>query len=371
MKPLVLAGSTILLLSACSGAEPAFEGLDPDKGGAVCTDPRRCCPADRLSCTGDPDGQLVCTCSDLGFCRRNPDKCDGVPGGRQPPPPDGKAVPHDGNRTTAPPPGTGTWGCVPGKAGQGLLGPAAAFNVFVSGDLDKHGSDSEGRVAVGGSAKLSGYAIGTGLSNSSGKRDDLIVGGNLTFSAGSVPNGNAAYGGSASISGVSFPNGKAHQAQPIDFKAAAASLKQLSAALAKLPVNGTTKVSSWGGITLAGSNSKLNVFELKGPELATTSGLSITAPAGATVVINIGGTACQMTSFGTGILGTTRRKVLYNFHQAASLLLQGVGVEGSILAPAAAINFANGAINGVLVGQQLVGPGETHEHPFDGCIPQT
>jgi choice-of-anchor A domain-containing protein len=61
--------------------------------------------------------------------------------------------------------------------------------------------------------------------------------------------------------------------------------------------------------------------------------------------------------------------VLFNFYQATTLRFEGVGIEGSVLAPNAKVEFSNGNINGVLAVGSLAGPGENHEHPFDGCAP--
>src|SRR5215472_6971420 len=53
------------------------------------------------------------------------------------------------------------------------LGVAGAFNVFVLGQVTQSYTDSEGRVAAGGNVSLTGYGIGSALSNSAGQRDDL------------------------------------------------------------------------------------------------------------------------------------------------------------------------------------------------------
>src|SRR4029077_21050524 len=61
------------------------------------------------------------------------------------------------------------------------LGVAGAFNVFVLGQVTQSYTDSEGRVAVGGDVRLTGYGLGSALPNSAGQRDDLVVGGRLTY----------------------------------------------------------------------------------------------------------------------------------------------------------------------------------------------
>jgi choice-of-anchor A domain-containing protein len=257
------------------------------------------------------------------------------------------------------------------------LGPASDFAVFMLGDMTST-SDSEGRVAVAGNANLTNFGVGDHLTNSHGTRDDLIVGGTLTMNGGQVFNGNAAYGVAANVTNVGFPNGTLYKGDPppnfprpapnnVDFAAAGPFLRSLSQNLAAQPANGTTNIA-FGGITLDGSNSSLNVFRLSGSALASANSFTVKAPAGSTVVVNIDGTADQMQNFGFSIQGTTRDKVLYNFYQATTLRMSSIGVQGTVLAPLAAIDFQNGQIEGSLIGASLSATGETHLVPFTGCL---
>lgn len=43
------------------------------------------------------------------------------------------------------------------------FGPANGYNVFVFGNMNLSNTDAEGRVAVGGTATLSNYGIGAGI----------------------------------------------------------------------------------------------------------------------------------------------------------------------------------------------------------------
>ena len=64
------------------------------------------------------------------------------------------------------------------------------------------------------------------------------------------------------------------------------------------------------------------------------------------MLVNVDGTSDSMQNFGISVNGTTREKVLFNFSQATSLSISGIAVQGSILAPRAAVNFGNGTVNG-------------------------
>ncbi len=69
-------GAMLTILGGCGGQvseEPgASRDLPPTE---VCTDPSACCTRDKLVCTGDPDGQVVCRCADLWDCSQDLSEC--------------------------------------------------------------------------------------------------------------------------------------------------------------------------------------------------------------------------------------------------------------------------------------------------------
>jgi len=240
------------------------------------------------------------------------------------------------------------------------LGAATPFNVFVTGDASLQGSDSQGALAVGGNATLRDYSVGATLPTSNGTRDALVVGGNLTFTNGAVQNGNAVYGGTSALTNVTFPQGgSARQGSVLDFGTAATQLVSLSTYYATLTPNGTTSVQN-GALTLSGSSTTLNVFTVTGAAVAGARSVTINAPASSTVLVNINGTTGGFTNANFTLNGVDASHVLYNFPQATTLTLQNVAIQGSILAPSAAINFTAGVINGTLVGASLNGGGQSN-----------
>jgi hypothetical protein len=76
----------VFALLGCQGELPGDDKpIDPKVDpNAPCTDPAKCCPKDKMKCYGDPDKGIVCTCSDLWDCSKNPNKCD-----QEAPTPDG------------------------------------------------------------------------------------------------------------------------------------------------------------------------------------------------------------------------------------------------------------------------------------------
>ncbi len=251
--------------------------------------------------------------------------------------------------------------CVP-------LGAAADFNLFVLGTINATNSATGGRVAGAGNVTLASYSVGADLPNSNGSRDDLVGGANISFANGQVANGNAVYAASGTFTGIGFPHGSKRQGSVINFNAAGLYLRNASTAWAGRATNGTI-TWQYNQYTLSGTSASLNVFNISGTNLGMATSLTINAPAGSTVLINVSGSAVSLANFGITIQGTSRAKVLYNFAQATSLNLSGIGVQGSILAPLAAINFANGQINGTLIGTSFNGSGAINYHLFSGCLP--
>lgn len=288
------------------------------------------------------------------------------------------------------------------------LGPAGDFNVFVFGDNTQHDSDVEGRLAVGGNIDFTKNGSGfTVASKSSTNTDNLIVGGNYkntwhSLQGGALVNGNVDWMG-PTLNGRLNVNGNANfgnlggtvvgpinvvgtytapnyfppnanppsvTSLPFDFAAVESYLLAQSNSLANLAPNGTTSIN-FGQITLnaAGPPSSLYVFDVSGADLAVGNAFTVNAPAGSTVVVNIDGSSTSFKNMGITLNGVDRQHVLYNFHEANSLSVTSIGIQGTILAPKADVNFTNGAIDGTLIAKNLTGNGESHLYLFQGSLP--
>ncbi|HEV8631119.1 MAG TPA: choice-of-anchor A family protein, partial [Thermoanaerobaculia bacterium] len=253
-------------------------------------------------------------------------------------------------------------GCVPKP-----LGTANDFNLFLFESLQQNSSKTGGRLAVGGDAQLNSYNVGEDLPGIGG--NVVVVGGHLTFNQGTVRHGDVVYGLPSTLQGVNIPEGVARQGTAIDFAAQRTSLQQLSTSLGSLAANGNTTVGPGMPIELTGSNATLNVFSVAGTDLTNASGITITAPAGSSVLINVTGTAIVVQNFTFSMSGVTRGEVMFNFPQATSFIAQNLTIQGSLLAPRAVVQLNNGEIRGTLVARTLQGNGQTSHGPFNGCLP--
>lgn len=248
---------------------------------------------------------------------------------------------------------------------------AKDFNLYTLHDFTASGSDVEGRVAVGGNATLNGYSIALKQPSSSGTPQSLVVNGALKFTNGSVWNGNIVAGAGSSLTNVNGPDGNpttiSSATSPIDFATENARLLALSADLGASAATGTTNFQ-YGGLTLTGASTGLNIFTVSGADLASANGFTINAPAGAFALVNISGAIDAIQNMGMNLSGITASNVLLNFYQATSLTIGGISIQGAILAPKADVKFNNGAINGAVIAGSLTGYGQINYVPYAGTL---
>ena len=242
------------------------------------------------------------------------------------------------------------------------LGVANDFSAFILGNLNVFNSDVQGRLAVGGNASLTAYAVGDQLSDSNGTRDDLIVGGNLSFTNGQLFFGNAVHGGTGNFGSFGVPNGTTRQGTVLDFNAAGNELRALADSYAEMPATGTL-VDQFGTIILNGRAGQ-NVFNVPASVLWNANDLRIKAPAGASVIVNVTGGEARMQFMGYHLEGGVDKEgVILNFPQATKVTLQGIGIFGNVLAPRAFVDFSNGQLNGTLVAESWSGYGQVNLPP--------
>ena len=280
-------------------------------------------------------------------------------------------------------------------AHAGVLGTAGDYNAFIYGDMNVWTSDSQGRIAAGGNINMSNYGVGALASPAP---YSLIGGGNVTFGPGSVWNGGIFAGedlsirnhyvqGDVTVNGnITYPAGgtvtgsttqNAGAASPVDFDTEFNYLKGLSSSLSTMPVNGSDQFL-WGSNLFLNGSDNVNFYNVSGSDLGNASVLRYfngTDPIddNQISIVNISG---EVDSFSfMGILNgytsnpPNAHNILYNFYEATSLTIQGVGVKGSILAPHADVNFNSAHIDGTLIANSLTGTGEFHKYEFDHDVP--
>jgi choice-of-anchor A domain-containing protein len=243
------------------------------------------------------------------------------------------------------------------------LGAAADFNLFAFNNVDAFTSDVEGRVAVGHDASFYAYGIGEKLPNSNGTRDDLIVGHDLRYQYGQVFNGNIVYGNDEHLDSIGIPNGTDRkQSGVVDFAAAEADLKHTSAVLGAEGPNGHTTMR-YGNLLLRGTHPELDIFTVTPDQLANAHSIRVIVPNNSTVLINVPGDSASIQNLGLRLRGIGGSHLLWNFYEANTLNISGVGLQGSFLAPDASLEFNNGVIKGTVVVDAMHGNGQLNLAP--------
>ncbi|RYG46932.1 choice-of-anchor A family protein, partial [bacterium] len=96
-------------------------------------------------------------------------------------------------------------------------------------------------------------------------------------------------------------------------------------------------VNSYGHVTLTGSSSSLNVFNLEASQLSGLYSFNLNVPTGSTVLFNVSGTSGSFAY--PSLSNFDASKTLWNFKDATTLSVNGL--QGSILAPFAAVTATN------------------------------
>jgi choice-of-anchor A domain-containing protein len=254
------------------------------------------------------------------------------------------------------------------KAQAGPFSIVDGYNLVVLGSATVANVSVAGRVAVGGSATFSNFSIGNALT-ADPSRLDFVVGGHVTMSNGSVARGSAE-AASATASGIGYTpgGGLILGPSPLDFASIGTALATESDLLASLAANGTA-TQAYSTLKLQGSDADLNVFSISAADVLGVSNLQIVAPTSSTVLINVTGTSFSLANLGISLSGPSQQQMLWNFADATSINLSNLQFAGSILAPDAALTFANGQIGGQVVVGSLNAAGAFNSLAFTGTLP--
>ena len=235
------------------------------------------------------------------------------------------------------------WGSTASDASR----PAAPgpYNVIAQNTISGIVS-AAGPLAAGGDVILTSLSVnGTAL-----QTVGIVAGGHATLANGSV-HGNVSYGLASTIPQSVTVSGTKSQL-PFNVANTFSSLQALSRLLAEESANGTV-TSANGNLTLTGTHSGVNVFQLTSDTLAQASSVQITVPAGAGALINVSGGSVAIQNKGVTLTGATNASVLWNLPGASFASISSIALPGSILAPSAALSFDSGSLAGTIVVQSF------------------
>ncbi len=159
---------------------------------------------------------------------------------------------------------------------------------------------------------------------------------------------------------------------PIDVLAAGSQLQDVSSQLAGLAQNGTV-TSTANSLTLTGSSASQNVFNITAAQLTAalasgSAGITVNAPAGSAVIINVSGTSETISGSSITLNGVANSQVLWNFSEATSINYAMVSWAGAMLAPVASFSGNGGDINGQIIANTISGNTAFRDSLFAGTI---
>ncbi|MGD9944065.1 MAG: collagen-binding domain-containing protein [Burkholderiaceae bacterium] len=235
------------------------------------------------------------------------------------------------------------------------LGIAGGFNLFALGDVAIRNTEVRGAVAAGGALQAQNFNI-NGAAAAGAARQSLVVGGDATLRSGQLGAGDAYVGGQRSVSGIGFAGAFTSGAAPFSFEQAGTELLSLSALLSAIEPNAAVRFDPWGGAVFAGGSGGAGgpaalVFGVSGDQLLRLNRIDFEGlTAGQTLIINVSGATAGLRN--VDLSGFQPYNVLFNFFDAKDLLLTGIGLHGSILAPQATVSGGSGRIAGNVIVDQ-------------------
>ncbi|MDR0993881.1 MAG: choice-of-anchor A family protein, partial [Verrucomicrobiota bacterium] len=261
------------------------------------------------------------------------------------------------------------------------------------------GGDTEGRLAVGGTARLNiaGYSVGYATVGRPipilGATADMLIVGGPEFNDGNFEvNGNIVYAGTRTGPSRYFEPGanSMRRVVPITFDASG-NVKDdgtgytfdylrermevrsgMYADKFERGVVGKERPDEWSGYTLVGNDSSLNVFNMDADEWSGVSReIQIIAPEGSTVLVNILGENVRFEHGRITLVGVGVENVIYNYVNATNVYVYRFDHEGSVLSPHANWQMSGAAVNGhAVIGgnvEKVVGS-EFHNFYFGGSV---
>jgi choice-of-anchor A domain-containing protein len=268
--------------------------------------------------------------------------------------------------------------CVRPEPGVTML---SSYNVLAFGSAQFTNGSAEGSIGVAGSAQLGNYAVASQITGDMGR---LYTGGSVNWGSGSVgKNGSGVIraGGSLTITQSVGRRAAEGQTATEDWEGLKTNLIALSTRLGQ--TTGSAPISAAGGkFTLKGTHPSLNVFTMPGTLLAQARTLVFDVPLASTVMINVTGTSATFTNGQQFVMENGQKKAmtghalagrtLFNFPQATSVTGSSWGLQGTLLAPQANVNYSNGNIFGQVFANNLTtgNVGFQHCGSFKGQLPQ-
>ena len=252
---------------------------------------------------------------------------------------------------------------VPGSFLDATFNGNSDFNMLIFGNYNATAATVEGKAAVGGNFTFSHpsnpFTVGTGLSQPF-TTDNFIVNGEFS-NTGNSPiqvKGNFRYRHNSSDSDLPIHsagegNNEQFSTDLISFSTLKTYYENMSSDYATLPSTVDASSDFSGGvITLTGTGNIQNyVFTLNATDNPVNGMNFVDIPVGSTITLNLTGGNYLFNNFNPAIFsGDHVKGLLLNFPEATQIIVIGLDINGSILAPYANLQLLTGStLNGRLI----------------------
>lgn len=197
---------------------------------------------------------------------------------------------------------------------------------------------------------------------------NVYASGSATISGGSY--GDIASGSFTNANGPGGTNYTSWTSSSPSLDSAAA---DFSSQLAGMTATGTVTHGQYtpGNVTLTGTSTGINVFNIDGadtPDWSSLYALSFSGP-GTGAIVNVWGSS--LTNYvNLNFGGLAADQVIFNFLEADTVALNGMNVKGSILAPGALVKIQGGAVEGAVISDGFSSAGaKIGGTNFTGVVP--
>ncbi len=256
--------------------------------------------------------------------------------------------------------------CVQGAAAEPIdLGTAGNYAGFILGDatgIAKVG----GRLAVGRDLDSARLDIGLDLPANVGGEVSLVVGRDIKrfLDGGIWLNTYGTYAGKAAQLKPNLDVRK--EASRVDFETETAWLAMLASQLGQKSATGTVTMNGTG-VLLQGSKADVEVFQLTAAQVVSGKVLTLgNIKPGAYLILNVGSDAQRTVRllWNQSALKDHQARVLFNFPDAESVVLDAATVWGSMLAPYGCVKSTGGVVQGTVIAATWLGTSEIKYMPF-------
>lgn len=249
-----------------------------------------------------------------------------------------------------------------------LFPSAGAFSIVVKETVTQERTDAEGRIAAGGNATFANCSVGTKAKDSGVDYDySILVGGNFDLESGSVWSGAVGVGGTASYRAASFSNGVRRVNPKPVLDVFQAEITAASLVVGTFAKSGTVRLEK-ERLDLVSTAEDLAVFDVTAAQLGTAREMFVDVPEGASMLIRVADEAVALNRLAFYYRGAAPERTLFHFPKATLVEIDRVSMEGSLLAPNAAVRFRNGEMNGNLYAKSLSGNGRVNQVKFAACL---